>query len=118
MDDEPAIRLLCRVNLELEGYDVREAATLAEARAALEAEAPAVVLLDMHVGRERGATLLAEIRLRQPRIPVALVTGSVEVDQSQRDSGADAIIVKPFTIEELTSTVRALAAGEKPPLVA
>jgi DNA-binding response OmpR family regulator len=115
VDDEPAIRLLCRVNLELEGFDVREAATLAEARAALEGEAPAVVLLDMHVGRERGATLLAEIRLREPRIPVALVTGSVEVEQGSRDdSGADAIIVKPFTIDLLTSTVRALAAGEAP----
>jgi DNA-binding response OmpR family regulator len=115
VDDEPAIRLLCRVNLELEGYDVREAATLAEARAAIKAETPAVVLLDMHVGRDRGATLLTEIRLLQPRIPVALVTGSVEVEQGgERASGADAIIVKPFTIDELIHTVRALAAGEKP----
>ena len=32
VDDEPAIRLLCRVNLELGGYDVREAGTLADAR--------------------------------------------------------------------------------------
>jgi len=114
VDDEPAIRLLCRVNLELEGFDVREAATLAEARAALEAEAPAVVLLDMHVGRERGATLLTEIRLRQPRIAVALVTGSVEVEQGVRPSGADAVIVKPFTIDELVGTVRALAGGTSP----
>jgi DNA-binding NtrC family response regulator len=114
VDDEPSIRLLCRVNLELEGYDVREAATLAEARAALEAESPSVVLLDMHVGRERGATLLAEIRLRQPRIAVALVTGSAEVEQGQGDSGADAVIVKPFTLDMLTSTVRDLAAGANP----
>jgi DNA-binding response OmpR family regulator len=114
VDDEPSIRLLCRVNLELEGYDVREAATLAEARAALEADAPAVVLLDLHVGRERGVTLLEEIRLREPRIAVALVTGSVEIEQGQGDAGADAVIVKPFTIDLLTSTVRALAAGEQP----
>jgi DNA-binding response OmpR family regulator len=112
VDDEPAIRLLCRVNLELEGFDVREAATLAEARAAIEADHPAVVLLDMHVGHERGATLLTEIRLRQPRIAVALVTGSVEVEYGEGTSGADAVIVKPFTIEELIGTVRALTAGE------
>jgi DNA-binding response OmpR family regulator len=114
VDDEPSIRLLCRVNLELEGFDVREAGTLAEARAAVEAEPPAVILLDMHVGNERGATLLTELALRQPRIPVALVTGSVEVEHGKRPSGADAVIVKPFTIEELTSTVRALAAGGNP----
>ena len=114
VDDEPAIRLLCRVNLELEGFDVREAANLAEARAAIEAEAPAVILLDMHVGRERGATLLPEIRLRVPRIAVALVTGSVEVEHGKRPAGADAVIVKPFTIVELMSTVRALADGQNP----
>jgi DNA-binding response OmpR family regulator len=114
VDDEPAIRLLCRVNLELEGFDVREAGTLAEARAAIEAETPAIVLLDMHVGRERGATLLTEIRLRQPRIAVALVTGSVEVEHSDRPAGADAVIVKPFTIDELVGTVRALADGTSP----
>jgi DNA-binding response OmpR family regulator len=115
VDDEPAIRLLCRVNLELEGFDVREAATLAEARAAIEAETPAVVLLDMHVGRDRGATLLTEIRLRQPRIAVALVTGSVEVEQGGGGVwDADAIIVKPFTIDALIATVRALAEAEDP----
>jgi two-component system NtrC family response regulator len=110
VDDEPAIRLLCRVNLELEGFEVREAGTLAEARAALAAETPAVVLLDMHIGRERGVTLLTEIRLRQPRIAVALVTGSVEVEHGKRPADADAVIVKPFSIDELTRTVNALAA--------
>jgi two-component system response regulator PilR (NtrC family) len=111
VDDEPSIRLLCRVNLELEGFEVLEAGTLAEARAAIESGRVAVVLLDMHVGNERGATLLTEISLRQPRIPVALVTGSVEVEHGKRPAGADAVIVKPFTIDELTSTVRGLAAG-------
>jgi DNA-binding NtrC family response regulator len=34
VDDDASLRLLCRVNLELDGFDVREAATLDEARAA------------------------------------------------------------------------------------
>ena len=58
VDDEPSIRLLCRVNLELEGYGVREAGALADARAVLAAEPVALVLLDMHIGNERGETLL------------------------------------------------------------
>jgi DNA-binding NtrC family response regulator len=107
VDDEPSIRLLCRVNLELEGFDVREAGTLAEARAAVEAEPPAVILLDMHVGNERGATLLTELALRRPRIPVALVTGSVDM-QDYRDS-ADAILGKPFVPQMLVETARRLA---------
>jgi DNA-binding response OmpR family regulator len=68
----------------------------------------------MHVRHERGVTLLTEIRLRQPRIAVALVTGSVEVEYGDRSSGADAVIVKPFTIDELVGTVRALADGTSP----
>jgi CheY-like chemotaxis protein len=114
VDDEPALRLLWRVNLELEGYGVREAGTLAEAREAIAAEPVAVVLLDLHVGRERGDTLLAELRARQPRIPVALVTGSVEVDEGGLPDGADAVIAKPFTIDLLMETVRQLAGDGEP----
>jgi CheY-like chemotaxis protein len=114
VDDEPALRLLCRVNLELEGYGVREAGTLAEAREAIAAEPVAVVLLDLHVGRERGDTLLAELRGREPRIPVALVTGSVEVGEAGLPDGADAVIAKPFTIDVLVQTVRDLAGDGQP----
>jgi len=116
VDDAPSIRLLCRVNLELDGFRVVEAGTLAVARALLETEPVAVVLLDMHIGPERGDTLLAEIRGRERRIPVVVVTGSVEVDTGERTVDADAVLGKPFTIEELTSTVRALAGGDVPPV--
>lgn len=113
VDDERALRFLCRVNLELEGYRVVEAGTLDDARAALAAEAVAVVLLDLHVGAERGEVLLEELRAREPRVPVAVVTGSVEVS-GDRTFEADAVLPKPFTIDQLTQTVNALAAGEIP----
>jgi DNA-binding NtrC family response regulator len=109
VDDAPAMRLLCRVNLELEGYRVLEAGTLAAARALIESEPVAVVLLDLHVGNERGDALLAELRLREPRIPVAVVTGSAELDADERRIEADAVLAKPFTIDALIDTVRALA---------
>ena len=44
VDDEPALRLLCRVNLELEGHRVLEASTLTEARELIATEAPDVSL--------------------------------------------------------------------------
>jgi DNA-binding NtrC family response regulator len=109
VDDEPAIRLLCRVNLELDGYEVAEAGTLAEARAVLEERGAALVLLDMHIGNERGRTLLDELAEREPPIPVAVVTGSTELDASERVRAA-AVLGKPFTIEALLETVRSLAA--------
>jgi DNA-binding NtrC family response regulator len=106
VDDEPAIRLLCRVNLELGGYEIREAGSLDEARRQV-AEGVDVVLLDLHLGNERGDVLLAE--LTEQGIPVAVVTGSVELDAIGA-TNATAVLGKPFTIEELESTVARLAA--------
>jgi DNA-binding NtrC family response regulator len=111
VDDEPAIRLLCRVNLELDGYEVVEAATLAEARRALAEDGPSVVLLDMHIGNERGNTLLEELSGHEPSIPVAVVTGSTELNEAERGSAA-AVLAKPFTIDALLDTVRSLAAKD------
>jgi DNA-binding NtrC family response regulator len=111
VDDEPAMRLLCRVNLELEGYRVVEAGSLDEARALLEREPVAVVLLDLQVGLERGGALLDEIRARDVRIPVVVVTGSADVDTGELKVDADAVLAKPFTIDELTGTVRALVSA-------
>ena len=81
VDDEPSIRLLCRVNLELDGHEVLEASSLATAREELERE-------DVDV--------------------VVLVTGSVEITDSGL-SEADAILPEPFELEQLLSTVRNLA---------
>jgi len=109
VDDEPSIRLLCRINLELEGFDVLEAGTLAEARAAVSSRDVSVVLLDLRIGHETGADLVHELRNRQPPVPIAFVTGSSEINPVDHDL-ADAYLRKPFTIEALLSTVRRLAA--------
>jgi DNA-binding NtrC family response regulator len=108
VDDEGSIRLLCRVNLELEGFRVLEAGTLDEAREQLEREAVDVVLLDVHVGSAHGYTLLREIRDRGDDLPVALLSGSVEIEAVD-SSLADAVISKPFSLEKLGRTVRELA---------
>jgi DNA-binding response OmpR family regulator len=110
VEDEPALRLLCRVNLELDGFAVLEAATLDEARSRLDNSPVDVVLLDLHLGRELGDTLLGELRGRTPRVPVALVSGTAELPSAE-SAGADAVLSKPFRIEELLATVRALAAA-------
>jgi DNA-binding response OmpR family regulator len=109
VDDEPSIRLLCRINLELEGFEVVEAGTLTDARAVAATRKLDAVLLDLHVGHESGRTLLAELRNRTPPVPVALVTGSAELHPSG-DGTADATLIKPFTIEQLLRTVRELTA--------
>jgi DNA-binding NtrC family response regulator len=117
VDDDPSIRLLCRINLELEGWTVREAESLADARRELAAEGVVVVLLDVHVGLESGMGFLDELRRDHPGLPVAMLTGSVE-HPTIGDVAAEAVITKPFTLEDLSETVRVLAEGgrvESPP---
>lgn len=106
VEDEPSIRLLCRINLELEGFDVVEAGSLAEARAAISENELSLVLLDLRIGSERGTDLIEELRGRG--LPVALVTGSTE-QESQAEGVADAYLRKPFAIADLLRTVKELS---------
>jgi two-component system, OmpR family, response regulator len=107
VDDSPGIRLICRVNLEAEGHRVLEAANLTEARAALAESEPSLVLLDVHVGSEDGLVFLDELRAHDPRLPVVLLTGSVEIDRVR--GRADGAVAKPFELDELRDVVSVVA---------
>jgi DNA-binding NtrC family response regulator len=108
VDDEPSIRLLCRVNLELEGHEVFEADSLSTARAIVQDDDIDVVLLDVHLHGERSDELISECHARRPPIPVVIVTGSADIKQLGRGE-ADAVLPKPFDLDELLTTVRDLA---------
>jgi DNA-binding NtrC family response regulator len=107
VDDEPSIRLLLRVNLELDGHEVVEAGSVGAAREALELGDVDVVVLDLHLGAERSTDLVAECHLQRPPVPVVLVTGSVEIGTTA-SLGADAVLPKPFEPTDLLATVRRL----------
>jgi DNA-binding response OmpR family regulator len=107
VDDDASIRFLCRVNLELEGWIVRDAATLEDARAALGDGAVAVVLLDVHVGNDSGVDFLDEIRRDRPGTPVVMLTGSDSATLD--DATPDDVIPKPFRLEHLVGTIERLA---------
>ena len=113
VDDEPSIRLLCRINLELDGHEVLEAETLAIAREALAEGDVDVVILDVHLHGERSDDLIPECHARRPPVPVVLVTGSADISLGGL-SDADAILPKPFELDELLATVRALAGVPAP----
>jgi DNA-binding response OmpR family regulator len=98
VEDDAALRLLCRVNLELEGWRVLEAATLSEARVAL--DTADAVLLDLHVAGEDGRQLLRESKERRRERAVVILTGSAEVDGETR-AIADDVVPKPFAPDEL-----------------
>jgi len=110
VDDEPSLRLVCRVNLELDGYRVLEAPNVAEAEQMLLAESVDVVLLDVHVGPDSGIELMRTLRERGGAPPVVLVTGSARLDE-ETNAEADGVVAKPFRLEELLEVVRRLTAA-------
>lgn len=105
VDDDPSLRLLSRVNLELEGFDVREAGTVEGALAALRETKPDVLLLDVHLGYEGSGAVLEQARA--DGVPVAVVTGSADIDE-YRDI-ADDVLAKPFRPDTLVAMARRLA---------
>jgi DNA-binding NtrC family response regulator len=109
VEDDPSLRLLCRVNLELEHYRVLEAETMAQAIALVGSDPIDVVLLDLHVGEELGFALLPYLRESRPEASVCLLSGTAESDPEQVE-GVHAFIRKPFELEDLTGTVRRLLA--------
>jgi DNA-binding response OmpR family regulator len=108
VDDEPSLRLLCRVNLELDGFRVLEAGTLTAARSLLLSEPIDVVLLDVHIGSEDGRDLLDELREDGSSVRVVMLTGSSDI-RSPRFDAADVVLAKPFEPLVLIATVRELA---------
>jgi Response regulator containing CheY-like receiver, AAA-type ATPase, and DNA-binding domains len=108
VDDEPSIRLLCRVNLELEGFTVLEASSVRAARDVLAAEQVDVLLVDVHIGDADGRDLIRELREAGDAPRCALLTGTVQLSPDDR-GGADDVIEKPFSLDTLISTVKRLA---------
>jgi DNA-binding response OmpR family regulator len=109
VDDEQSLRLLCRVNLELAGFDVLEAGTIPEARRLLESSHVDVAILDVHVAGEDGRDLLDELRAADSAVRVVFLTGSADI-RGKRLAGGDAIVPKPFEPDVLVDVVRQLAA--------
>ena len=110
VDDDESLRLLCRVNLELDGYRVLEAGDVCEAEEVLRREAVNLVLLDVHVGPESGIELMRTVREHGGAPPIVLVTGSARLD-AETKAEADGVVTKPFRLEELLGVVRRLASS-------
>jgi DNA-binding NtrC family response regulator len=108
VDDDASLRMLCRINLEFDGYRVLEAASIAEARQSLAEDHIDAMLLDVHLRDGHGRVLLDSLGDRRPR--VAFFTGSGQIGPDLR-ALVDDVLPKPFTLDALATTVDRLVAG-------
>ncbi len=120
VEDHAPLCATLRDALQLEGFEVRSAASLSEALALLaHAGLPDLVLLDLGLPDGDGQTLLTTLR-RTHNLPVLVI--SARQDDSQKiallDLGADDYLVKPFSVGELLARVRVALRRHGQPLQA
>jgi excisionase family DNA binding protein len=110
VDDDARLREFMRVNLEVEGYTVRESESAEQALEAVSNEAPDLVLLDVVMPGVDGWQLLQKLQELHGSIPVIMFSGKVD-EQSASEAeqrGARGFVGKPFDPQELLSRAKAL----------
>ena len=122
VEDEEALSLLLRYNLEAEGYAVDTVARGDEADLLLKEHSPDLVILDWMLPGLSGIELCRRLRARgeTKRLPIIMLTARGEESERVRGlaTGADDYIVKPFSVPELSARVRALLRRALPERVA
>jgi DNA-binding response OmpR family regulator len=111
-----------RAGLQQSGFVVDWVKDGQAAKLALEAEAYALVLLDLGLPRLSGTELLKWLRGTGNGTPVLILTARDTVADrvSGLDAGADDYLIKPFDLDELAARIRALlrrAGGRAAPLI-
>ena len=99
------MRMLCRVNLELEASAFSRPTPGGGRTSPGDGRRVALLLLDIHLGDRDGVDIARALKETRPGIPVAFLTGSGLYSRDAADVVGDATIRKPFTLEELISTV-------------
>jgi|SRR3954447_2978799 len=109
VDDEPAVRLLIRMNLERQGMAVAEAPDARQALKQIRQARPDIVLLDLGLPDRDGLALLEDIRL-ESNVPIIVVTVRADPADELRglDLGADDYVAKPFSPSELVARIHAV----------
>jgi DNA-binding response OmpR family regulator len=112
IDDEGPIRLLCRVNLEAAGMDVKEAEDGPSGVEAARAERPDVILLDVMMPGMDGWEVFGELLKDEhtAKIPVVFLTARAELRDQARglELGGVDYVTKPFNPLDLAQLVEDL----------
>src|SRR5581483_10736073 len=121
VDDERAIRTICRVNLEGDGFAVSEATDGADALEEVRRVRPSLVLLDVMMPGVDGWSVAEELAAADETRDIPVVFLSARAAHEDRlhaqELGAVGYVVKPFDPIELADVVRGVldrvARGER-----
>jgi two-component system phosphate regulon response regulator PhoB len=122
VEDEEALSVLLKYNLESEGYRVDTELRGDEAEIALRESVPDLLILDWMLPGLSGIELCRRLRSRPEtqRLPIIMLTARGEESERIRglSTGADDYVVKPFSTPELMARVKAMLRRARPEIVA
>lgn len=109
-EDDTALAGFVRKGLEAESYAVDVSADGEQARALATELQYDLIVLDLNLPRLDGVSILKEVRIKKPILPILILTARGKIDDRVQclDSGADDYLVKPFSFSELSARIRAL----------
>lgn len=110
VEDEEAIGLMLKYNLEKEGYEVFVESRGSKVVAEVEEKQPSVILLDWMLPEMSGVEICKLIRSKPDikNIPIIMLTAKGEEEDKIKglSAGADDYVTKPFSLPELMARVK------------
>jgi DNA-binding response OmpR family regulator len=108
VEDDPAIALGLRINLEAEGYRVSLADDGEVGLGIIRSEHPDLVLLDVMLPKKNGFEVIHELRAEGVSVPIIVLSARTgEMDKvTGLELGAEDYVAKPFSLAELLARVR------------
>ncbi len=116
IEDEANLRLLYRNELEIEGYEVSDVGTGADALKILEYEKIDAVVLDLRLSDCYGLQLLDDMLSRQHNLPVIINTAYDQFRDDFHSWGAEAFVVKSSDLSELKNVLARVIPAMPPTL--
>jgi DNA-binding response OmpR family regulator len=110
VEDDSALGEFLGQGLRLDGFDVAVVADGESALASAEMLRPELMILDLRLPRKDGMEVLAEMgeRFRSTSVLVLTARAGLEERVKCLELGADDVVLKPFSLEELRARLRAL----------
>jgi DNA-binding response OmpR family regulator len=104
-DDDPAILEVIELVLEDAGFEV-ETSTDGLSILQERSDFPDLILLDIRMSGTNGGDICRSLKEERKtrHLPVILVSANKDLEDIARNCGADAVIAKPFDIDDLLAT--------------
>jgi two-component system response regulator MprA len=120
VDDDRSVRESLRRSLAFNGYQVELANDGQAALAAVMAQRPDAMVLDVMMPRLDGLEVCRRMRAAGDELPILVLTARDAVSDrvAGLDAGADDYLPKPFALEELLARLRALLRRRTPDEIA